>query len=114
MRLLRILDPPLLVGRRGSLASWETFERETAGSSCRPHGLKLLWRCAPAWARPLVSFLVRARVTQYLPRQVLFVSFLAGVITFVISVFRPREVATVAAADSALYFVLDDTIYSVL
>ena len=44
----------------------------------------------------------------------LYFSSLAGVIIFVIGVFRPREVATVAAADSLLYFVLDDVIYSVL
>ena len=58
------------------------------------------------------SFLVCARVAQYLPHQVCFFPCLAGVIIFVISVFRPQEVAMVAAADSILYFVLDDMIYS--
>ena len=60
-----------------------------------------------------VSFLIRVRVTQYLSRQVFFFFFLAGVI-FVISVFRPWEVATVAAADSVLYFVLDNMFCSSL
>ena len=43
-----------------------------------------------------------------------FFPLLAGVINFVISVFGLWEVPTVAAADSILYFVLDDMIYSVL
>ena len=39
---------------------------------------------------------------------------MAGLINVVAIVFRPREVATLAAADSVLYFVLDDMIYSFL
>ena len=53
------------------------------------------------------------RVTQYLQHQVFF-ALLAGVIIFVISAFRPWEIAMVAAADSVLHFVLDDMIYSAL
>ena len=49
-----------------------------------------------------VSFLVRVRVTRYLSRLVFFFVLLARVIIFVISVFRPRDVETVATADSAL------------
>ena len=48
-----------------------------------------------------VSFLVRTHVTQYLPCQAFF-PLLAGVIIFVVRVFRPQDIATVAAADSVL------------